>query len=67
MLICMFAGQTAASTTALARPAAERVEGTTSPTAHASSAIPDTTTSGDGAHRNSPELLIGIPQVAWSG
>ncbi len=21
----------------------------------------------DGAHRNSPELLIGIPQVAWSG
>lgn len=22
---------------------------------------------GDGAHRNSPELLIGIPQVAWSG
>ncbi|MFC5127054.1 hypothetical protein ACFPRL_28105 [Pseudoclavibacter helvolus] len=21
----------------------------------------------DGAHRNSPELLIGIPQVVWSG
>ena len=24
-------------------------------------------TTADGAHRNSPELLIGIPQVAWSG
>jgi len=59
MLICMFAGQTAASTTALARPAAARVEGTTNPTAHASSAMPDATTSGR-SHRRSARGMIGV-------
>ena len=59
MLICMFAGQTAASTTALARPAAARVDGTTSPTAHASSAMPDAITSGP-SHRRSARGMIGV-------
>ena len=44
-------------------PAPSKVESTATALAEAAQEIPGV----DGAHRNSPELLIGIPQVAWSG